>query len=236
VRAAGAGAAVYERAADKLGQDWVTWLESNTDRTPQWHAALDAEKEQKKQFRDAEPDEKKALRKAKDMKYQEEKRAIETTQELNERRERNADSHRSRIQRDYKKKMQPQFDKDRLELTTSGGVYVYLCKMVQELIYNGKDWIWIQDKVSKEKFLASDFGNLSKRYAIIFKTLGFKFGDVLHLMVDNHYHNFFALGGCWHLGGTGSLPGTSNANNYSGQEDLSVGAIEKQKKKAKQKL
>merc|ERR1712079_213133 len=44
-RAAGAGANKYERAADKLGKDWITWLDSNIDRTPQWHADLNADKE-----------------------------------------------------------------------------------------------------------------------------------------------------------------------------------------------
>ena len=97
--------------------------------------------------------------------------------------------------------MRIQRQKEAEELRTSGGVYVHLCKIVQESINDGHNWVWIHDKVSKEKVLASEFERLSRKYAVIFKSRGFKSGDVVHLMVDNHYHNFFALGGVWHLGG-----------------------------------
>ena len=232
---AGPSAAVYERAADKpCGQDWVTWLNSNTDITPQWHAARDAESNRKRRSRNAEPDGKKELRKSKDVQYQREKTKAETTQELNDRRTRNADSHRSRTHRDYMKKRRLQLDKDSLELRSSGGVYVYLSKVMEKSICNGNNWIWIQDK--KEKFFASDFEKLSQKYAVIFRSYGFKLGDVLHLIADNHYHIFFAMGGCWYLGGIGSLPGTSDAMDYLGQESLSVGAIMKQIKDSHAKI
>ena len=96
--------------------------------------------------------------------------------------------------------------------------------------------MWIQDKVTKEKFLASDFEKLSRKYALILKSRGFKADDVLHLMVDYHYHNFFALGGCWHLGGTGSLPGECTNPCYSVPEDLEVEAIAKQLKDSQAKV
>ena len=86
-RAAGAGAAVYEKM-DMPGQDWVTWMELNTDRTPKWHEALDFERDRKAKSRAAEPDDKKELRKSKDAKYHKEKREAETIAELNDRRTR----------------------------------------------------------------------------------------------------------------------------------------------------
>ena len=77
---------------------------------------------------------------------------------------------------------------------------------------DGQDWIWILDKAKKEKYMASDFERLSRKYAVIFKSIGFKAGDVLHFVVnDNHYQIFFATGGVWHLGGKGSLPGISKS-------------------------
>ena len=84
-----AGAAAYENM-DMPGQDWVTWLSLNTDRTPKWHAALDADRDRKSKSRAAEPDAKKELRKSKDAMYQREKRGAETTEELNDRRTRDA--------------------------------------------------------------------------------------------------------------------------------------------------
>ena len=115
------------------------------------------------------------------------------------------------------KKMHIRLDKEREELRTSGGLYIKLCKSVQESISEGGNWIWVQDKVTKERHLASDFEKLSRKYAVILKSRGFKPDDVLHLMVDNHYHNFFVLGGSWYLGGAGSLPGECGHHNILGQ-------------------
>ena len=134
------------------------------------------------------------------------------------------------------KKMHIRLDKEREELRTSGGLYIKLCKSVQESISEGGNWIWVQDKVTKERHLASDFEKLSRKYAVILKSRGFKPDDVLHLMVDNHYHNFFVLGGSWYLGGAGSLPGECGHHNYFGPEDLEAKVIAKQIKDSNPKV
>lgn len=73
----------------KPGQDWVTWLDSCTYRTPKWHAALDAERDRKSKSRAAESDDKKMLRKVNDAKYHSEMRDAETVEERTIRREKN---------------------------------------------------------------------------------------------------------------------------------------------------
>ena len=132
--------------------------------------------------------------------------------------------------------MHIRLNKEREELRTSGGVYVKVVQSVQQSLKDGGDWTWIQDKGTKEKYFASDFEKFSRKYAVILKKRGFKAEDVLHLVVDNHYHNFLALGGCWHLGGTGSLTGATAHHNYSGPEDLESRVIAKQIKDSNAKV
>ena len=57
-------------------------------------------------------------------------------------------------------------------LKTCGGAYKQICNFVQEHIKIDGDWVWIQDKNTKEEIKASQFEILSKKYAVIFKSLG----------------------------------------------------------------
>ena len=191
-RAAGPGAAVYEHAGDKLGQDWITWLEKDVSRFPQLEAALLADKNRKNESRATEPTEKKNARKMKDAKYQEKKRAAETKQE---RRERLND----KIIYQQNKRLPPEViarweeSRKRTEwLKNCGGAYSQICNSLQKHTENG-DWVWIHDENTKEEIMATQFQSLSQKYATIFKSLGLGSGDVVHIVTDWHYHTFMAL-------------------------------------------
>ena len=55
-------------------------------------------------------------------------------------------------------------NKEREELRNSGGVYIKVVQSVKQSIKDGKDWTWIQDKVTKERYLASDFEKFAQKY------------------------------------------------------------------------
>ena len=97
-------------------------------------------------------------------------------------------------------------------MTGRGSLYLQMCNDVRKNLKNG-DWVWLHNKISDEKIMASQFENLSQKFAVIFKNLGVKYGDVVHFMVGNHNHTFVALGGLWIIGAIGSF---GNSHKWSG--------------------
>ena len=80
-----------------------------------------------------------------------------------------------------------------------------MLKKVQKNIEEEGDWLWLHNRISNEKLMASEFEILSKKFAVIFKSLKLEPGDVVHLIVGNHNYFYPALGGIWILGGIASL-------------------------------
>ncbi len=60
------------------------------------------------------------------------------------------------------------------------------------------------DGITGEVTLASEIEAGAKKYALVFKQLGFKKGDGLHMVAGNYNNSFLALFGAWILGGYGS--------------------------------
>jgi len=86
-----------------------------------------------------------------------------------------------------------------------GSFYSHLLKKVHKIIEEEGDWLWLHNRISNEKLMASEFEILSKKFAVIFKSLKLEPGDVVHLIVGNHNYFYPALGGIWILGGIASL-------------------------------
>ena len=84
-------------------------------------------------------------------------------------------------------------------------LYSHLLKKVHNNIEKEGDWLWLHNRISNEKLMASEFEFLSKKFAVIFKSLKLEAGDVVHLIVGNHNYFYPALGGIWILGGIASL-------------------------------
>ena len=91
------------------------------------------------------------------------------------------------------------------EEVEGGSLYNHLCNKVRRNIEEGKDWIWLHNRITDETMMASEFEILSKKFAVFFNNLGLGAGDTIHLIVGNHNHTFVALGGIWILGGIGSV-------------------------------
>ena len=53
-----------------------------------------------------------------------------------------------------------------------GSLYNDLRKKVQKHIKYGGDWLWLHNRITDEKMMASEFEVLSKKYAIIHNNLG----------------------------------------------------------------
>ncbi len=67
------------------------------------------------------------------------------------------------------------------------------------------DWVWLHNRLSDHKLMASDYERLAKRFAVIYKDkFGLGEGDVIHLCVGNNNYQFGAVGGIWILGGVAS--------------------------------
>ena len=91
------------------------------------------------------------------------------------------------------------------EEVEGGSLYNHLCNKVRRNLEEGKDWIWLHNRITDETMMASEFEILSKKFAVFFNNLGLGAGDTIHLIVGNHNHTFVALGGIWILGGIGSV-------------------------------
>ena len=64
-----------------------------------------------------------------------------------------------------------------------------------------KDWILLDNKISDEILMGSQFYALSKKLAFMFQNIGLVKDDVVHFVIGNHNHNIAILGGVWMIGG-----------------------------------
>lgn len=94
------------------------------------------------------------------------------------------------------------WDPDDLE---GGSFYTHLCNAVRRSIEESGDWIWLENRLTSDQMMASQFEFLAKKFAVIFKDIGIGKNDVIHFVVGNHNFTYPALGGVWILGGIGSL-------------------------------
>lgn len=87
----------------------------------------------------------------------------------------------------------------------AGSLYKYLVKNVKENLEEDDDIKWIDNKISGEVLMVSDFERLSKKFAVIFSQLGVAKNDVVHFVACDENLIYVALGGLWILGATGSI-------------------------------
>lgn len=85
-----------------------------------------------------------------------------------------------------------------------GSFYNHVINYVRRNTYEHGDWLWLQNRLTKESIMASEFEKLSKKFAVVFRELGLGKDDTIHLVVGNHNLAYCALGGIWILGGIGS--------------------------------
>ena len=86
------------------------------------------------------------------------------------------------------------------------------------------EWKWLQNNVSKQIMMSSDFRFLSEKYAIIFHQYGLSRNDVVHIMVESHNHVFGALGGIWMIGGIISFTDVSTNETILEQQLVETNA------------
>ena len=77
-----------------------------------------------------------------------------------------------------------------------------------------EDWKWIQNNISKEFLMASQFEILSKKFAVFFNQIGIGKNDVVHFIVSDHIYTLPAIGGLWTIGAIGSL---TNSYRWTGR-------------------
>ena len=70
---------------------------------------------------------------------------------------------------------------------------------------NASEWIWLENKITGDNIMGSEFHLLSKKFAVSFKQVGLEKGDVVHLITGNCNETIGILGGIWILGGVCSL-------------------------------
>ena len=70
---------------------------------------------------------------------------------------------------------------------------------------NEKDWKWLENKISGEILMGSEFFSLSNKFANGFKELGIEIGDVIHMITGSHIDTLPIIGGLWTLGAICSL-------------------------------
>ena len=64
-----------------------------------------------------------------------------------------------------------------------------------------KDWILLDNKISDDILMGSQFYALSKKLAFMFQNICLVKDDVVHVVIGNHNHNIAILGGVWMIGG-----------------------------------
>ena len=64
-----------------------------------------------------------------------------------------------------------------------GSLYNDLKKKVQKNIKDGGDWLWLHDRITGKKMMASEFEVLSKKFAVIFNSLGLGKGTYFSQML-----------------------------------------------------
>ena len=196
--------------------------------------------------RAAESESNKNQRNVKDAEYQRNKRGKETNEEKRKRLDKDAEFKRNKraketyeersirlskkqeYQFDYNyinrhdisRKKQKYLDQER-DLSCAGSFYQYLISVLEENLEGKEDWKWIDNKVSNEIMMASDFQLHSKKFAVIFKQIGLVKNDIVHFVVDSHNQTFVALGGLWILGAVGSV-----ANKYIWPESQESPSLE----------
>lgn len=85
-----------------------------------------------------------------------------------------------------------------------GSFHLQLLKEFSDNYQDHGDWLWLHNRITGDKLMASDYEKLSKKFSVIYTGLGLKKGDCIHLVVGNHNYMYPALGGMWMIGGLGS--------------------------------
>ena len=161
----------------------------------------------------------------KDAEYHRKKRSEETIQEQNERKLKEAE-YRYRKREDGQLKEQEKWveihRQTNLKELKKHGSYLrflwygtprksfYGCALpIKESVEKVKEWKWLQNKVSNNVLMGSEFPILSKKYALLFNQIGLSRNDVVHLAVGNENDVFGVLGGIWLIGGVASFTNDS---------------------------
>ena len=96
----------------------------------------------------------------------------------------------------------------RLKPVECAGSYIkYLFITLQENIEQNGDWKWMYNTTTKETIFASEFETMAKKYAIVFRQLGLRKGDIVHFFLKfwDYAHTYPALAGLWIIGAVGSF-------------------------------
>lgn len=75
-----------------------------------------------------------------------------------------------------------------------GSLYNDLCNKVRRNIENGNDWLWLHNRITGDKMMASEFESLSKKFAVFYNNLGLVAGTLLSLTgsqkIEHHLSMF----------------------------------------------
>ena len=205
-----ASSKVFKRAAK--ADAFEKSFEPNAD----WNKRLDDDMLRHQKLRESETEENKLQRKIKDKEYQRNKRSLETLHDKNVRKQKDIEyRYLKRIEEkeeNSKKWLDIHGQKNLEPLKKHGSYFRYLLFGTPRLSFYGQslpvfqnlepssDWIWLENRTSKEILMASEFQTLSKKYALLLKQFGLSKSDVVHICIGDKNHAFGILGGSWTLG------------------------------------
>ena len=190
-----------------------------------WNLNLDKDMFRHKKTRASETTNQMSIRKQKDAEYQREKRSLETMKEKNIRKQKDVEYRYLKRLEEEEMKREKWMDihrQNNLKYLKQHGSYLrFLLYGTARTSYYGQslplfhededidDWKWLDNKISDEILMASDFLILSQKYLILFYQMGLSKRDVIHLCVGNQNHIFGILGGIWTIGGVLSISDAS---------------------------